>query len=222
MKYFKLLSLLMITVLLNGCEKDSVGENQKPFQDSLTDNEHSSTDESNSCAAGFYGSDCVPCSDCGEHGYCNDGQNGDGSCICNNGWAGTYCDEKLWCPIGFTGKKCEECDTGYYGPECTQCNCGTHATCQDGVNGDGSCQCLKGWIGDHCDRCDSGYYGVLGPCINSAGRLKNAMMALKRMANVSVTWAGKAKDVPAKLIVMRGLSAKIVTNVHLVIMVNSA
>ncbi|PRP84278.1 type A von Willebrand factor domain-containing protein [Planoprotostelium fungivorum] len=47
-----------------------------------------------SCKRGFFGASCTPCPNC-NNGTCNDGTNGDGSCLCNPGWLGTNCDQLL-------------------------------------------------------------------------------------------------------------------------------
>ena len=45
------------------------------------------------CAPGHYGSTCASCTvDCGEHGACADGMQGDGRCRCNPGFTGDACE----------------------------------------------------------------------------------------------------------------------------------
>ena len=44
------------------------------------------------CAYGYYGKSCLPC-EC-VNGICNDGGEGDGSCLCNMGWGGPVVDWK--------------------------------------------------------------------------------------------------------------------------------
>lgn len=55
--------------------------------------------------------------DCGEQGHCEGGQ-----CVCQEGWTGNKCNEKL-------------CD-----PRCTE-----HGQCRNGT-----CLCIQGWNGKHC------------------------------------------------------------------------
>ena len=64
----------------------------------------------NYCAQGFYGKNCEnECPNCGEHGSCNDGVTGDGSCICEKGYYGDNCVD---CTKGVEGS--------YFGKEeCT-------------------------------------------------------------------------------------------------------
>ena len=50
------------------------------------------------CAPGHFGPECVSCVvDCGEHGACEDGVQGDGSCRCNPGFTGDSCES---CALG--------------------------------------------------------------------------------------------------------------------------
>ena len=94
------------------------------------------------CASGYYGNDCEKCSNCGNHGSCEDTKHGDGSCDCYVGWAGSNCNK---------------CDSGYWGSNCDQtCPdgngynnvCNGHGTCNDGIDGDGTCTCDRDWTSD--------------------------------------------------------------------------
>uniref|UniRef100_A0A3P8U854 Stabilin 1 n=1 Tax=Amphiprion percula TaxID=161767 RepID=A0A3P8U854_AMPPE len=92
------------------------------------------------CCKNHYSRDCQVCpggleAPCGNHGTCDDGVLGSGSCTCFR---------------GFRGKACELCIRGYYGPNCTACVCGEHGRCDDGVEGSGECVCRPGWEGERC------------------------------------------------------------------------
>ncbi len=77
-----------------------------------------------------FGENRTPCT-C-QHGTCNDGLNGDGTCIsCEQGWYGENCDictegfageDCNICAKGFTGKDCNICADGYYGDHCVDCS----------------------------------------------------------------------------------------------------
>lgn len=95
----------------------------------------------NKCCQGFYGRDCLACpggarSPCSNHGKCDDGHLGNGTCACE---------------AGFAGVACELCSSGFYGPACTACNCSENGSCEDGRRGSGLCFCEPGWMGDRCD-----------------------------------------------------------------------
>ncbi|XP_051804220.1 stabilin-1 isoform X1 [Acanthochromis polyacanthus] len=92
------------------------------------------------CCKNHYSRDCQVCpggleAPCGNHGTCDDGMHGSGSCTCFR---------------GFRGKACELCSRGYYGPNCTACMCGVQGRCDDGVEGSGQCVCRPGWEGERC------------------------------------------------------------------------
>ncbi|XP_069499284.1 stabilin-1 [Ambystoma mexicanum] len=94
------------------------------------------------CCDGSWGSECHDCPGgpvaiCSGHGTCVDGITGNGTCLCN---------EK------FAGFACQECaDENAYGPDCAStCDC-TFGVCQAGVSGDGSCICQAGYTGLKCD-----------------------------------------------------------------------
>ena len=45
------------------------------------------------------------------------------------------------------------CEAGQFGADCESCDC-LYGSCQDGVEGDGSCSCEQGWLGTRCDELD--------------------------------------------------------------------
>ncbi|XP_026182637.1 stabilin-2 isoform X2 [Mastacembelus armatus] len=93
------------------------------------------------CCRGHYGRDCLACpggigSPCSNHGTCDDGHLGNGTCTCD---------------AGFRGVACEQCSHGFYGPTCKACNCSEHGSCDAGRKGTGVCFCDAGWTGDRCE-----------------------------------------------------------------------
>ncbi|TSK13306.1 Stabilin-2 [Bagarius yarrelli] len=93
------------------------------------------------CCPGYYGRDCLSCpggpgAPCSNHGQCDEGLLGNGTCTCN---------------AGFQGVACELCTDGHFGPECKECNCTEHGTCNEGREGTGSCFCDEGWAGLQSD-----------------------------------------------------------------------
>ncbi|KAM6984714.1 stabilin-2 [Aplochiton taeniatus] len=93
------------------------------------------------CCAGYSGRDCLVCpggaaSPCGNHGKCDDGHLGNGTCQCD---------------AGFRGVACDQCGDGHFGPACNACNCTEHGSCDEGVKGTGSCFCEQGWTGQRCE-----------------------------------------------------------------------
>ncbi|XP_042746083.1 stabilin-2 [Lagopus leucura] len=95
------------------------------------------------CCQGYWGPDCTACpggaaSPCNGRGHCSQGWNGNGTCTCQKGFAGTACE------------KCAE--EHLFGPQCTSvCNC-VHGVCNSGITGDGRCNCLSGYQGLSCDQ----------------------------------------------------------------------
>ncbi|XP_052775570.1 laminin subunit alpha-2-like [Mya arenaria] len=76
----------------------------------------------------------------------------------------------LDCAVGYTGERCERCDTGYYGypgllgEYCKECQCNGNidrnmlGSCDQLT---GECRiCLHNTEGDDCGRCRLGYYGT--------------------------------------------------------------
>uniref|UniRef100_A0A8C2GCI5 Stabilin 1 n=1 Tax=Cyprinus carpio TaxID=7962 RepID=A0A8C2GCI5_CYPCA len=93
------------------------------------------------CCKNHFGRDCQVCpggleAPCGEHGDCDDGRTGTGTCKCHK---------------GFTGTGCELCKSNHFGPKCTACNCTSNGKCNSGLDGDGSCFCQEGWTGKYCE-----------------------------------------------------------------------
>uniref|UniRef100_A0A8C8DBY5 Stabilin 1 n=1 Tax=Oryzias sinensis TaxID=183150 RepID=A0A8C8DBY5_9TELE len=94
------------------------------------------------CCKNHYGRDCQVCpggleAPCSNHGLCNDGRTGSGSCMCYR---------------GFKGKACDSCVAGYYGANCTACSCENQGRCDDGMEGTGTCVCSPGWEGKNCQK----------------------------------------------------------------------
>ena len=100
------------------------------------------------CVRGFWGESCTQeClggaqTACTGHGACREGTSGDGSCICDFGWALEDCSR--------------ECDGGSARP------CFGRGTCRPA---DGGCDCVRAlpdgfWDGAKCDQCAYGYSGV--------------------------------------------------------------
>ncbi|XP_068611107.1 stabilin-2 [Brachionichthys hirsutus] len=93
------------------------------------------------CCHGYYGRDCLVCpgsvdSPCRNHGKCDDGHLGNGTCTCD---------------AGFGGVACERCAEGFFGPSCEACSCSEHGSCDGGRRGTGSCFCEPGWTGQRCE-----------------------------------------------------------------------
>ncbi|KAM9680709.1 stabilin-1 isoform 1-T1 [Dama dama] len=95
------------------------------------------------CCPGYWGSQCYECpggaeTPCSGHGTCLDGIDGNGTCVCQE---------------NFGGSACQECrDPNRFGPDCQSvCSC-VFGVCSHGPRGDGSCLCFAGYTGPHCDR----------------------------------------------------------------------
>ena len=106
------------------------------------------------CAQGFFGEYCKVCGYCNDdkhysswnHGECNDGKLGDGTCICKGKWI---------------GEQCESCEPGYYDyfdRSCRRCPSCVNGVCDQNSNR-GACICETGWTGNLCDTCAPGYFG---------------------------------------------------------------
>ncbi|XP_071358845.1 stabilin-2 isoform X1 [Trachinotus anak] len=110
------------------------------------------------CCHGYHGRDCLVCpggvgSPCSNHGKCDDGHLGNGTCTCD---------------AGFRGMACEQCSDGFYGPTCKACNCSEHGSCDDGRRGTGSCFCEAGWSGERCDTEQTEVFLCSPPCSSKA------------------------------------------------------
>lgn len=95
------------------------------------------------CCPGYWGSQCYECpggaeTPCSGHGTCLDGLDGNGTCVCQE---------------NFGGSACQECrDPNRFGPDCQSvCRC-VHGVCRHGLRGDGSCLCFAGYTGAYCDQ----------------------------------------------------------------------
>lgn len=44
------------------------------------------------CLSGYYGESCTQCGTCSSHGSCVDGRSGNGTCFCDDGYYGPFCD----------------------------------------------------------------------------------------------------------------------------------
>ncbi|XP_017922164.1 PREDICTED: stabilin-1-like [Capra hircus] len=122
------------------------------------------------CELGRYGPNCTGVCDCA-HGLCQEGLRGDGSCICNVGWQGLRCDQKISGPQCL--QKCDPnancvqdsaaapacvCAAGYSGDgvSCSAVDpcardhggCSPHANCTTVAPGQRTCTCLDGYMGD--------------------------------------------------------------------------
>ncbi|XP_013217053.2 stabilin-1 isoform X1 [Ictidomys tridecemlineatus] len=95
------------------------------------------------CCPGYWGSQCYECpggaeTPCNGHGTCLDGMARNGTCVCQE---------------NFSGSACQECrDPHRFGPDCQSvCSC-VHGVCKSGPLGDGSCLCFAGYTGPRCDQ----------------------------------------------------------------------
>ncbi|XP_060766911.1 stabilin-1 isoform X5 [Neoarius graeffei] len=98
------------------------------------------------CCPGFFGSLCSPCPSvsekvCNWHGTCMEGESGNGTCVCEE---------------GYTGYACQKCSSEKtYGERCSKvCNC-VHGECNSGTDGDGQCYCQPPYSGPKCDQVTS-------------------------------------------------------------------
>lgn len=108
--------------------------------------------ENNHNLSGFWGDKCDKCL-C-KNGICNSGYYGDGSCNCQIGWKGLYCDK---------------CKNNYYGMLCDKCNNCNHGICNDTINGNGKCVCNKGYTGLLCNKCSNGFTKINNYCAECPG-----------------------------------------------------
>ncbi|XP_006892358.1 PREDICTED: stabilin-1 [Elephantulus edwardii] len=95
------------------------------------------------CCPGYWGPKCYECpggaeTPCNGHGTCLDGLSRNGTCVCEE---------------NFSGSDCQECrDPGRFGPDCQSvCGC-VHGVCNNGPRGTGSCLCFAGYTGPLCDQ----------------------------------------------------------------------
>ncbi|XP_029103611.1 stabilin-1 isoform X2 [Scleropages formosus] len=96
------------------------------------------------CCKGFWGSSCLPCPTwqgrtCNDHGRCNDGLTGNGSCTCEDGFAGFACQK---------GPN-RDATGGHGGPGvCSPDMCDSNAECTSQAGRDWQCTCKAGYQGD--------------------------------------------------------------------------
>ncbi|KAF7648558.1 hypothetical protein LDENG_00154830 [Lucifuga dentata] len=98
------------------------------------------------CCPQHWGPLCLSCPSwsgktCNFHGSCLDGDLGNGTCICDDGFS------------GFTCQKCK--NQKAYGENCDkECDC-VYGVCNDGPDGDGQCLCQPPYTGRRCDQVSS-------------------------------------------------------------------
>lgn len=115
------------------------------------------------CCPGYFGAKCALCpggykNECTGKGQCTDGKDGNGTCVCDDGFMGPACD------------MCS--DARKFGPGCNQtCTC-VHGNCNNGPDGDGKCKfCFtqsffwsrrpSRYVGENCDIIPKPCYGSL-------------------------------------------------------------
>ncbi|XP_029908219.1 stabilin-1 isoform X3 [Myripristis murdjan] len=98
------------------------------------------------CCPNHWGPLCLPCPSwsgkaCNFHGRCLDGDLGNGTCVCDD---------------GFSGFACQECkNQNAFGENCDQeCDC-VNGVCNKGPEGDGQCLCQPPYTGRRCDQVSS-------------------------------------------------------------------
>ncbi len=90
-----------------------------------------------------------PCKDVA----CVNGACEEGTCLCQPGWTGSRCEEKLCEPECGPHGNCVngvcECDPNWAGPTCDSSFC--DPACVNGNCFEGSCICYTGWDGPACE-----------------------------------------------------------------------
>lgn len=121
------------------------------------------------CEEEYFGRECQFCPNCGEHGECKDGKEGDGSCICEKGWkqlSKSVAKEALradWRSNKGT-EGCTVCAEGYQMvsgecvdvKDCDGIDCGDHGVCNSET---GICDCDESHTGDKCNKCSDDHFG---------------------------------------------------------------
>ncbi|KAM4612808.1 stabilin-1 [Polymixia lowei] len=99
------------------------------------------------CCPEHWGPLCLPCPSwsgktCNYHGSCLDGDRGNGTCVCDE---------------GFSGFACQDCmNNNTYGPNCDkECEC-VYGVCSNGPDGSGECLCQPPHTGLRCDQVSTG------------------------------------------------------------------
>ena len=138
-------------------------------------------------SVGFFGPLCEPCpgfsvyssSICSGHGTCTASYiNNVYSklvCECSSEGDGFWDGEQCGCFKTSIDGECQKCANGFYSSTCQMCpggsgvsQCSLHGECDDGVTGDGTCECdvdtkkngLGAWKGESCSAClTSDLYG---------------------------------------------------------------
>ncbi|KAH1167445.1 hypothetical protein KIL84_002928 [Mauremys mutica] len=98
------------------------------------------------CCKGFFGLDCMPCpggfsNPCYGRGNCSDGLQGNGNCLCFEGFKGIACH--ICSNPNKHGENCDE-----------DCGC-IHGICDNRPGSKGKCQsrsCKDGYTGEFCDK----------------------------------------------------------------------
>jgi hypothetical protein len=124
-------------------------------------------DACDECADGYHaagGGECVPdptCATddpCGEHGTCDD-SSGTINCLCDTGYAGTYCDS---CYPGYHDDGTGDC---ILDQTCLPNSCAGHGACDDS-SGVVVCTCDEGYAGSFCESCAGGFHDDgTGTCV---------------------------------------------------------
>jgi hypothetical protein len=117
------------------------------------------------CSPGFYGPQCQACPDCGPNGTCNDGQNGNGTCLCDLFYSGTPCQPDL-----------TACVNAYNSCQSASGNCPANLTaCQASATqcqGDlGTCQSASSNLQSSLTTCQ----GDLGTCQSTSSNLQSSL-----------------------------------------------
>ena len=87
------------------------------------------------------------------------------ACGCSSiGSSSSTCDFSGKCPckVGYTGKKCDQCQNGYSKDRsgaCKSCQCNSNGSVSLNCNSNGRCSCKSGYTADKCNQCVSGYFG---------------------------------------------------------------